>query len=61
MDTQSCILTRRSVRRFTAEPVSHQEIETIISLAQAARLAIMTRARIRDKNFFIIPSPFFLI
>ena len=36
MDTQSCILTRRSVRRFTAEPVSHQEIETIISLAAYA-------------------------
>lgn len=36
MDAQTCILTRRSVRRFTQEPVSHREIERIVSLAAFA-------------------------
>lgn len=36
MDAQTCILTRRSVRRFTQEPVSHGEIERIVSLAAFA-------------------------
>ena len=36
MDTQTCILTRRSVRKFTAEPVSHELLEKVISLAAYA-------------------------
>lgn len=36
MDTQSCILTRRSIRKFTDEPVSHETLEKIISLAAYA-------------------------
>ena len=36
MDAQSCIVTRRSVRRFTGERVSHEEIEKIVSLAAYA-------------------------
>lgn len=36
MDAQTCILTRRSHRKFTEEKVSHQEIEKIVSLASYA-------------------------
>ena len=36
MDAQTCILTRRSVRKFTEEKVSHEEIEKIVSLAAYA-------------------------
>ena len=36
MDAQTCILTRRSHRQFTPEPVSHEEIEKIVSLAAYA-------------------------
>lgn len=36
MDAQTCILTRRSVRKFTGEKVSRQEIEKIVSLAAYA-------------------------
>lgn len=36
MDAQSCILTRRSVRSYTQEPVSHEELEKIVSLASYA-------------------------
>ena len=36
MDTQTCILTRRSVRKFTDEPVSHELLEKVISLAAYA-------------------------
>ena len=33
MELQDCIRTRRSVRKFTDEPVSHALLEQIISLA----------------------------
>ncbi|MGI5963133.1 MAG: nitroreductase family protein [Lawsonibacter sp.] len=33
MDLQTCVLTRRSVRKFTNQPVSHALLEQIISLA----------------------------
>ena len=33
METKDCILTRRSIRRFTDQPVSHDMLEQIISLA----------------------------
>ena len=36
MDTQTCILTRRSHRKFTEETVSHEEIEKLVSLAAYA-------------------------
>lgn len=36
MDIQNCILTRRSVRKFTAEAVSRETLEKIISLAAFA-------------------------
>ena len=36
MDAQTCILTRRSVRKFTQEPVSREDIEKIVSLASYA-------------------------
>ena len=36
MDTQTCILTRHSVRKFTSEPVDHALLEKIISLAAYA-------------------------
>ena len=36
MDAQTCILTRRSIRKFTEERVSHEEIEKIIALAAYA-------------------------
>lgn len=36
MDAQTCILTRRSVRKFTQEPVTHEELEKIVSLASFA-------------------------
>lgn len=36
MDAQTCILTRRSVRQFTEEAVSHETIEQIVSLASYA-------------------------
>lgn len=36
MDAQTCILTRRSHRKFTAEKVTREEIEKIVSLAAYA-------------------------
>ena len=36
MDAQTCILTRRSVRKFTQEPVSREQLEQIVSLAAYA-------------------------
>ena len=36
MDAQTCILTRRSHRKYTEEKVSHEEIEKIVSLASYA-------------------------
>ena len=36
MDAKTCILTRRSVRQFTDEAVSHEMIEQIVSLASYA-------------------------
>ncbi len=36
MDTKECILTRRSVRRFTNEPVLKADLEEIIELAAYA-------------------------
>ena len=36
MDAKTCILTRRSVRQFTDEAVSHEMIEQIVSLAAYA-------------------------
>jgi len=36
MDTQTCILTRRSVRKFTKEPVSRETLEKVVSLASYA-------------------------
>ena len=36
MDAQNCILTRRSVRKFTQEPVSHELLEQVVSLAAYA-------------------------
>lgn len=36
METQSCILSRRSVRTFTDTPVSHETLEKIIAAAAYA-------------------------
>ncbi len=36
MDAQTCILTRRSVRKFTQEPVSREALKKIVSLAAYA-------------------------
>lgn len=36
MDAQTCILTRRSVRKFTDEPVDHALLEKVVSLAAYA-------------------------
>lgn len=36
MDAQTCILTRRSVRTYTQEPVSRELVERIVSLAAYA-------------------------
>lgn len=36
MDAQTCILTRRSVRKFTDQPVSHELLEQVVSLASYA-------------------------
>ena len=36
MNVDTCILTRRSVRKFTQQPVSHEQLEQIISLAAFA-------------------------
>ena len=36
MDVQTCILTRRSVRKFTGEPVDRALLEQVISLAAYA-------------------------
>ena len=33
MELQTCIRTRRSVRQFTDEPVSHAALEQVIALA----------------------------
>lgn len=36
MEAQNCILTRRSVRKFTQEPVDHALLEQVVSLAAYA-------------------------
>lgn len=36
METQSCILSRRSIRKFTDTPVSHETLEKIIAAAAYA-------------------------
>ena len=36
MDAQTCILTRRSVRQFTDQPVPHDLLEKVVSLAAYA-------------------------
>ena len=36
MDAQTCILTRRSVRKFTDQPVSHELLEQVVALAAYA-------------------------
>lgn len=36
MNTQDCILTRRSVRKFTNEPAAPEAIEQVVSLAAFA-------------------------
>lgn len=36
MDAKTCILTRRSVRQFTSQPVSREALEGIVSLAAYA-------------------------
>ena len=36
MDAQTCILTRRSVRQFTDEPVSRELLEKVVALAAYA-------------------------
>ena len=36
MDLQTCILTRRSVRKFTDQPVSRQLLEQVVALAAYA-------------------------
>ena len=36
MDAQSCILTRRSVRKFTDQPVPHELLEQVVALAAYA-------------------------
>ena len=36
METKDCILTRRSVRKFTDRKVEHRLVEQIISLAAYA-------------------------
>lgn len=36
MDALDCIMTRRSIRRYTAEPVTPEQIETVARAAMAA-------------------------
>ena len=36
MELQNCILTRRSIRKFTDEAVSHETLEKIIALSAYA-------------------------
>lgn len=36
MNTQDCILTRRSVRKFTNEPAAPEAIEQVVSLTAFA-------------------------
>ncbi|MFU8891933.1 MAG: nitroreductase family protein [Anaerosomatales bacterium] len=36
MDALEAIMTRRSIRRFTGEPVTEEQIETVLRAAQAA-------------------------
>ena len=37
MESKACILTRRSVRKFTEEPVAHDLLEQVIAQAAYAQ------------------------
>ena len=58
MEVQTCILTRRSHRKFTAEPVSREEVEKLVSLAayvpswknsQISRYLAITDAQVKKE------------
>lgn len=65
MNTQDCILTRRSVRKFTTEPVVQETLEQIISLAafapswkntQISRYLAITAEQDRQEICKYVPS-----
>ena len=41
METQSCILSRRSIRKFTDTPVSHETLEKIINESAGGLICII--------------------
>lgn len=58
MDTKECILGRRSIRRYTGQPISKETIEQIVALAayapswknaQSARYTIVTDRAVIEK------------
>lgn len=58
MDAKECILSRRSIRKFTEQPVSKETIEELVSLAefgptwknvQANRVIAVTDSAIQEK------------
>lgn len=36
MDAIQCLISRRSIREYTDEPISAQEIENVVEIAQMA-------------------------
>lgn len=43
MDALTCILTRRSIRKFTGEPISDEQLHTILRAGMSAPTAMNTR------------------
>ena len=53
MDALTCILTRRSIRKYTGEPISDEQLHTILRAGFSAPTAMNTR----PWRFVVIRSP----
>ncbi len=53
MDALTCILTRRSIRKYTGEPIADEQLHTILQAGMSAPTAMNTR----PWQFVVIKNP----